>query len=455
MNMKKRSEFLCDICGFRSAKWLGNCPECKEWNTFQEHDVSKGEKRSISSVSEAKAKPMNEVKQERIFRIKTEIAEFDRVMGEGLALGSLNLIGGEPGIGKSTLLLEVCGQLAKLYPQEKILYVSGEESDYQIAQRAKRLDINEDNLYLLNETSWQTIKEQIKKVNPFFLVLDSIQTTVSEEIQSPSGTLSQIREVTYELMNYTKANEMTAMIIGHVTKDGQIAGPKILEHMVDAVVYFEGDQFNQYRLLRAIKNRFGNTNEVGLFEMKNEGLSEVKNPSEYFLEGGLDNAFGRSITCVLEGSRSLFVETQALVVENKYGNGRRTTQGLDSNKLAMLVAILEKYYELPLGFSDIYVNVVGGIKLGTRESDLSILASLLSSFYKTPVSSKYIFLGEVGLTGEVRNVSFFEKRLKEIEKLNYEKVFTSKRIASEYQKKTSINLIGLKHISEMREYLFL
>lgn len=405
MNSKKRAViFTCQNCTYQSSKWLGKCPECQSWNTFQEETFSNvqgsmGKTKEL--VKDEQPRLISDIQNNNYARTQTEVGEFDRVLGGGVAHGSLILVGGEPGIGKSTLLTDIMGRLSHLYPEENFLYVSGEESLSQIADRAKRIGLAPKNLYLYHQTSWQKVLDQIKKLKPKFMVLDSIQTTVTENIDSAPGTVSQIREVTYELMNHAKANGITCFIIGHITKEGTIAGPKILEHMVDTVIYFEGDQFGQYRMLRAMKNRFGNTNEVGIFEMKGKGLVEVPNPSQYFLDENLDGSFGRSLSCIVEGSRSLFVEIQALVVENKYGNGRRTTQGLDNNRLSMIVAIIEKYMGLPLGFNDIYLNVVGGIKLTTRDTDLSIMASLISSYKSIPLKSDTIFLGEVGLTGEV------------------------------------------------------
>jgi DNA repair protein RadA/Sms len=323
-----------------------------------------------------------------------------------------------------------------------------------VAGRSKRLGVENSSFYIYHETNWQKIIEQVKILKPKFLVLDSIQTTHSSQIESAAGTLSQIREVTYELMNYAKAFNLTCFIIGHVTKEGQIAGPKILEHMVDTVIYFEGDQFGQYRMLRVMKNRFGNTNEVGIFEMQESGLLEIKNPSQYFLDQSLPGSYGRSLTCILEGSRSLFVEIQALVVENKFAVGRRTTQGLDSNRVALLVAVIDKYLGIPLSYNDIYVNVVGGIKLSTRENDLSVIASLLSSYHGQAIPGDTIFLGEVGLTGEVRSVPMMEMRLKEISQMNYKRVITSKRAAEDFKGKYKIELTGITKASELNALLF-
>jgi DNA repair protein RadA/Sms len=453
---KIKSVFTCQECGYESPKWLGKCPDCHQWNSFSEEEMIKPSKGSPKSTAgrESRPKTINEVEHETFERYETGIGEFDRVMGGGVTIGSLTLIGGEPGIGKSTLLMEVCGKLLSRYKSDKVLYVSGEESESQVAQRSKRLGVNNQSFYIFNESNWQKIIEQVKVLRPKFLVLDSIQTTHSSMVDSPAGTLSQIREVTYELMNYAKAYGLTCFVIGHVTKEGQIAGPKILEHMVDTVIYFEGDQLGQYRMLRVMKNRFGNTNEVGIFEMQETGLAEIKNPSQYFLEQSLTGSYGRSLTCILEGSRSLFVEIQALVVENKFAVGRRTTQGLDSNRVALLVAVIDKYLGIPLSYNDIYVNVVGGIKLSTRENDLSVIASLLSSYFATPIPSDTIFLGEVGLTGEVRSVPMMEMRLKEIAQMNYKRVITSKRAADDFKGKFKLEVVGITRASELKGILF-
>ena len=350
--------------------------------------------------------------------------------------------------------MEVCGALLSEKQAEKVLYVSGEESEAQIAGRSKRLGITSEEFYIFHETRWERVVEAIKEIKPDFLVLDSIQTTVSSQLDSPAGTMSQIREVTYELMNHAKSMGLTCFIIGHVTKEGSIAGPKILEHMVDTVVYFEGDQYGQYRLLRSMKNRFGNTNEIGIFEMRENGLIEVENPSQYFLDQTLPDSFGRSLSCILEGTRALFVEIQALVVENKFGTGRRVTQGLDSNRVALLVAVIDKYVGIPLSYNDIYVNVVGGLKLQGRETDLSVVASLLSSFYGKAIPQDTLFLGEVGLTGEVRSVPMMELRLREASQMNYKRVITSERAVREFNGKFKIEMQGLKRASDLKGMLF-
>jgi DNA repair protein RadA/Sms len=454
---KKSSTFICQSCSYQTSQWMGKCPECGSWNSFVEEtthaakDTNRAHKRT--ALGTEKPKLINDIVLEKQFRVVTGIGEFDRVVGGGVVPGSLILIGGEPGIGKSTLLTSVMGKLSNSHVGQTVLYVSGEESMNQVAERSKRMGVNAQSFYIYNETNWQKILEQINLLKPRFLVIDSIQTTSSSEIESAPGSVSQIREVTYELMNHVKSNGITCFVIGHITKEGSIAGPKILEHMVDTVIYFEGDQFGHYRILRAMKNRFGNTNEVGIFEMKESGLAEVTNPSQYFLDDQLKDSFGRSLTCIIEGSRSLFVEVQALVVDNKFGNGRRTTHGIDNNRLSMMVAVIEKYFGLPMGFNDIYLNVVGGMKLNNRESDLSIIASLLSSYRSKPIDSSTIFVGEVGLTGEVRSIPQMEMRIKEMAQLNYKKVVTSEKTARELKGKFDIEIIGLRQARDLDQFI--
>jgi DNA repair protein RadA/Sms len=434
---KKVSTFVCQSCSYQTSKWMGKCPECGSWNSFVEEttlsakDTNRAHKRTALGSEEPKL--INDIVLEKQFRVVTGMSEFDRVVGGGVVPGSLILIGGEPGIGKSTLLTSVMGKLSQSHAGQVVLYVSGEESVNQVAERSKRVGVN--------------------KLQPRFLVIDSIQTTSSSEIDSAPGSVSQIREVTYELMSHVKANGITCFVIGHITKEGSIAGPKILEHMVDTVIYFEGDQFGHYRILRAMKNRFGNTNEVGIFEMKEAGLAEVTNPSQYFLDDQLKDSFGRSLTCIIEGSRSLFIEVQALVVDNKFGNGRRTTHGVDNNRLSMMVAVIEKYFGIPMGFNDIYLNVVGGMKLTTRESDLSIIASLLSSYRSKPIDSSTIFVGEVGLTGEVRSIPQMEMRIKEMAQLNYKRVVTSEKTARELKGKFDIEIVGLRQARDLDQFI--
>lgn len=434
---KQKFTYACQECDYESPKWLGKCPRCEAWNSFQELASTCAKSRQTPNVNEATSpQRVNEISEEEVERSRCGIAEFDRVMGGGITKGSLTLLGGEPGIGKTTLLMEVFGKISK-DSRKKVLYVSGEESKAQIASRCKRLGMEDGEFLILNETNWQSIQSVLKKIKPDFLVLDSIQTTYSSEAQSAAGTATQVREVTFEVMNYANASGVSCFVIGHVTKEGSIAGPKILEHMVDTVVYFEGDRLGQYRMLRVMKNRFGDTNEVGVFEMSGCGLKEVSDPSQHFLDESEDSSFGRALTCVLEGRRPIFIEAQALVVENKFAQGRRTTQGIDSNRLSMLIAVVDKYFETPLSLNDIYINIAGGMKLDGREGDLAILMSLLSSYYLKEVDNKTLFIGEVGLTGEVRPVAKLEARLKEIERLSYKRVVIGQK--------------GLSNISELKE----
>lgn len=452
---KIKAVFTCQTCSYTSPKWLGRCPDCQTWNSFEEGiQEPKLAVTKSSDLNRSTPKTISNISVEKYPRFETGTKEFDRVMGGGITRGSLTLIGGEPGIGKSTLLMEVCGRLLDKNIVKKILYVSGEESESQIAQRSKRLGIVSESFYIFHETRWERVLESLREIKPDFLVIDSIQTTVSGQLDSPAGTLSQIREVTYELMNQAKALGLTCFVIGHVTKEGSIAGPKILEHMVDTVIYFEGDQYGQYRILRSMKNRFGNTNEIGIFEMRESGLREVENPSQYFLDQSLSDSFGRSLSCVMEGSRVLFVEIQALVVENKFGTGRRVSQGLDNNRVALLVAVIDKYVGIPLSYNDIYVNVVGGLKLQGREADLSIVASLLSSYYAKSVPQDTLLLGEVGLTGEVRSIPMMETRLREAAQMNYKRVITSQRAAKEFSGKVKIDVVGLGKASDLKKLLF-
>lgn len=446
---KKNSTFVCQKCSFETPQWIGKCPECDEWNSFEEERIDKLSKKP-NGIKRSSALPPSEINTDLRTRTITGISEFDRSLGGGIVQGSLILIGGEPGIGKSTLLTEVLGKVSK-QENKKILYISGEESQSQVADRAKRLGVTSNNFFILNENTWEEMLIHIKEIKPSLIVIDSIQTTISNNIQSAPGTISQIREVTYELMNYVKANNLTAFVIGHITKEGNIAGPKILEHMVDTVIYFEGDQFGHYRMLRVIKNRFGNTNEVGLFEMGEEGLEEVKNPSQYFLETSMKGSSGNALTCVQEGTRALFVEIQALVVINKYGSGRRNTQGFDPNRLAMLIAIAEKHLNLALGQNDVYLNIIGGIKIKGRETDLAIVASLYSSLKDIVLDKSIIFLGEVGLTGEIRSVPKIESRIKEMIQLGYKTLVTSNHVVTKFKNKyPGIRYVGISKAKELK-----
>jgi DNA repair protein RadA/Sms len=452
--------YICQTCHYQCVKWLGKCPECSNWNTLIEDVVSNekvSEKSNARSINfkEERPRKINEVEFENKKRIPTQIKEFDRVVGGGLVIGSLVLVGGEPGIGKSTLLTSVLSKLSK--ENYSVLYVSGEESAAQVASRAKRLGVKEDKFLIYHEITWEKIEEHLKIIKPDFLVIDSIQTTLTNKLDSTPGTSTQIREVTFNIMNFCKTHNITCLIIGHITKEGTIAGPKMLEHMVDAVIYFEGDHTGNYRVLRSMKNRFGNTNEVGIFEMTENGLNEVTNPSQFFIEDHLPGAYGRSLSCLYEGSRGIFIELQALVIENKFGNGRRNTQGLDQGRLSMLVAVVEKYFSIPLSFSDIYVNIIGGIKLNNRDTDLAIIGALLSSFMNKAIGDSIVFMGEVGLTGEVRSVQNAEERYKEIDQMNYNVLVTSEKTAvrlKEQYPKSKVNIVGIKEAIELKKMFF-
>jgi len=455
MSSKVKNVFVCVECGYNTSKWLGRCPDCQNWNSFVEEAriVKKGSSRSDEKVVEKKLRKLNELSEVKEKRVTTNIGELDRVLGGGLVPGSLTLIGGEPGIGKSTLLLMLCHKVAQALPNKKIIYVSGEEAEAQIASRAKRLGISEPNIEVVNETNWENVKQLIKNEESALLIIDSIQTIYNPTLDSAPGTVTQIREVTFELMNFIKNRETACFIVGHITKEGNIAGPKILEHMVDTVVYFEGDQGGMYRILRSMKNRFGATSEIGLFEMVNNGLEEVKNPSKYFIDDEIDNRVGRSLTCILEGSRPLFLELQALVVENKYGNGRRATQGVDTNRVSMLIAVIEKHLGMPIGFNDIYVNLVGGMKINSRDLDLSVIAALISSYKNVNVSQEMVFVGEVGLAGEVRNVPKLLERYNEMTHFNYKYLITSQKAVSQIKKKSGVQIIGINNIDEIPRIL--
>jgi DNA repair protein RadA/Sms len=436
-------------------QWLGKCPTCNEWNTLEEeHLISQKSLRSISNITQ-KVKSLSELEDEVIIRDVTGINEFDRVMGGGISPGSVTLIGGQPGVGKSTLLLEVINKVAINKVNEKILYVSGEESLSQLGSRAKRLGIHNKNILMLNEGLIQSIFEVVKSIKPTLVIIDSIQTTYSSEVSAMPGSLSQIKEVTYEIIKEFKENNITSIIVGHITKEGGLAGPKLLEHMVDTVIYFEGDKTGQYRLLRTNKNRFGNTNEIGVFKMVKKGLVEVKNPVDCFINDVNEESTGRSITCITEGSRTLFIEIQALVVENKVGNGKRSSVGVDQGRVLMLVGVIEKYIGISLSFYDIYINVVGGLKTTSTTSDLSIIASILSSYISKPLKCDVVFIGEVGLCGEIRVAPFIENKIKEIVQMNYKTIYLSSRSSKlEKSKNIELNPVGLKSINDLNIELF-
>ncbi len=436
---KQRSTHFCKNCGYESVKWIGRCPSCAEWNTFVEEIVETGKKTEITAFSNfsknAPAKRIQEILFEREQKIDLEEIELNRVLGGGLVQGSLILVGGEPGIGKSTLML----QLAVKQKRFKVLYVSGEESESQIKMRGERIGLINENCFLLNETNVQSIIDQAETLRPDFLIVDSIQTLFSSNIDSVTGTVSQIRECTALLLRFAKESGTPVFIIGHVTKDGSIAGPKLLEHMVDTVLQFEGDQNHMYRILRALKNRFGNTNEIGIYEMSQGGLFPVLNPSEVLVSNSDEHLSGVSVACMMEGNRPILIEVQALVSTAAYGTPQRTANGFDTKRLNMILAVLEKRCGFRLASKDVFLNIAGGIRVDDPAIDLAVVVAILSSNIDIPVPKKTIFCGEVALTGEVRIISKLDQRIQEALKLGYEKIFIPKM-----NKQQEVNFSGIK-----------
>ena len=444
---KAKTVFFCSECGHESSKWLGQCPACKSWNTFVE------EKQSVTKKGGAKprrasASPMNmsEVSIKSEERIPTGIGELDRVLGGGIVTGSLSLVGGDPGIGKSTLLLQVCRNLVNA--KRKVLYVSGEESAHQIKMRAERIGAFEDELLLFCETILEEILEGIRKVRPEFVVIDSIQTMFSEELTAAAGSVSQVREVTAQMMRIAKEENIAVFIVGHVTKEGVVAGPRTLEHMVDTVLYFEGEREAAYRILRGVKNRFGSTNEIGVFDMCADGLTEVENPSKMMLNGRPVDASGSVVVCSLEGTRPILIEIQALISPTSFQMPRRTAVGIDYNRVNLLMAVLEKRVGLQLGGCDAYVNLAGGMRLGEPAIDLGIILAIASSYKNIPLPEDTIIFGEVGLVGEVRRVSQGDQRIKEAEKLGFKTCILPKANVDSLKIRTNMRLLGVANVRE-------
>lgn len=450
---KKKSSFICQNCGYKSAKYLGRCPNCGEWSSFvEEVEVQEVKNQRVSMTGE-RSKPLklDEVELFDTPRIETDLDEFNRVLGGGVVPGSLVLIGGDPGIGKSTLLLQVSTQLAS---RGRVLYVSGEESAQQIKLRAERLgDIDRD-FYLYAETNMQSIRAEVERLKPNFLIIDSIQTIMTPEIQSTQGSVSQVREVTGELMQIAKTNDIATFIVGHVTKEGQLAGPRMLEHMVDTVLYFEGERNNTFRILRAVKNRFGSTNEIGIFEMQGHGLVEVTNPSEVFLEERLEGSTGSAIVCALEGTRPILVEIQALTTPTMFGNAKRTTSGLDFNRVSLIMAVLEKRTGLLMQNQDAYLKSAGGVKLDEPAIDLAVAVAVASSYKELPTDARECFIGEIGLTGEIRRVTRIEQRLNEAAKLGFKKVYAPKNSIVGIDIPEQIQVIGVTTLTECLKLVF-
>ena len=441
---KEKSVFFCQKCGYESAKWLGKCPGCGQWNTFVEELVSKQKKDSSRTTPSVEAVALHEISYDDMLRIDTGIQELNRVLGGGMVPGALMLLAGDPGIGKSTLTMQLCGAIKT---EASVLYVSGEESRQQLKMRAQRLDIKNENLMILTENNLEAIEAQIQKMKPKLVILDSIQTVYLPEITSAPGSVSQLRECTGRIMQWAKGMEISVIVVGHVTKDGSVAGPRVLEHMVDTVLFFEGERHNQFRILRALKNRFGSTNEIGVFEMQEKGLLEISNPSEIFLSERPRDAVGSVVVPCMEGSRPVLVELQALVASSPYGQPRRMTNGADYNRTAMLLAVLEKKMRLPLGNQDIFLNVVGGLKIDEPAIDLGIIVALVSSMQNRPIIDDVIILGEVGLTGEVRTISFLEKRLIEAEKMGFRMAVVPEANLKRNQQ-YPIEVRGVSHVSE-------
>lgn len=448
MAKTKKMVFFCQNCGYESAKWMGQCPGCREWNTFVEEPVqAKEDRRSkVSGVSQQKPVPLSEIAVQKEDRKKTGIGELDRVLGGGIVPGSLTLVGGDPGIGKSTLLLQVCRELSAQGVQ--VLYISGEESLRQIKLRAVRIGEFTEKMKLLCETNLDAVRGVIEREKPEVVVIDSIQTMYNEEVGSAPGSVSQVRESTNVLMQIAKGMGVSVFIVGHVTKDGNVAGPRVLEHMVDTVLYFEGDRHASYRILRGVKNRFGSTNEIGVFEMQAQGLVEVKNPSEFMLNGKPKGASGSVVACSMEGTRPILVEVQALVCHSNFGIPRRTAAGTDVNRVNLLMAVLEKRARINLSASDAYVNIAGGIKMNEPAIDLAVALAVVSSQKDLVIDDGTVVFGEVGLSGEVRAVSMAEQRVMEARKLGFHSVILPKVCMKSVQEITGIRLMPVDNILE-------
>ena len=447
----KKSVFFCQNCGHEENKWLGQCPMCKEWNTFVEETVSTIKSSTARQMKDVEVVSLNQIEINHEERINTGIQELNRVLGGGIVPGSLVLVGGDPGIGKSTLLLQVCQKLCE--SQKNVLYISGEESLKQIKLRANRMGDFGDELYLLCETNLEVIRGVIEKRKPDFVVIDSIQTMYNEEVASAPGSVSQVRESTNVFMQLAKGLGISIFIVGHVTKEGTVAGPKVLEHMVDTVLYFEGDRHASYRILRGVKNRFGSTNEIGVFEMRHNGLVEVENPSEFMLNGKPEHASGSVVTCSMEGTRPILIEIQALVCSSNFGMPRRTAAGTDYNRVNLLMAVLEKRAGLHLSNCDAYVNIAGGVKINEPAIDLGIVLALISSYKNSPISEKTIVFGEVGLSGEVRAVNMPEQRVMEAKKLGFETCIIPEVCKDMVKNISDIKIMGVKNLNEILQLL--
>jgi len=450
MASKIKTQYICSECGYSSLKWLGKCPGCGKWNTLQETVVADAApSKATASAPSAKAvgmpRSIGQIQIDKYTRYTTGMKELDRVLGGGIVKGSLILVGGDPGIGKSTLLLQICESTSK---DKKILYVSGEESEGQIKMRAERLGVNSENLYLVSETDIETVAEYINILKPDIVIVDSIQTMHRQDIASAPGSVPQVREATNLLMYAAKQNNISMFIVGHVTKDGTLAGPRVLEHMVDCVLYFEGDRQMAFRILRCVKNRFGSTNEIGVFEMQSQGLVEVENPSAMLLDGRQENSSGSAVVCTMEGSRGVLAEIQALVTPTGFGNPRRMSSGVDINRLILMIAVLEKRARLRLGNHDVYVNVAGGLRLDETAVDLGLCIAIATGLSDSSLPADIVFMGEVGLGGEIRTISQTEKRLIEASKLGFTKAIVPKASLKGVKIPDGIEVFGAKTLSE-------
>ena len=445
---KGKTKYICSECGYSSLKWMGKCPNCDSWGTFEEEIDIKSTFKNVES-QEVLIKKITEIEIEKEFRMVTPFEEFDRVLGGGLIKGEVVLITGSPGIGKSTFLLQLSQEYAKI---GNVFYVSGEESPRQIKQRAERVNVKSENLYILNDTNIEKIESVILKEKPKVVVIDSIQTLYSENVNSIPGSVTQIRETTLKIIEIAKKNEIAFYIVGHVTKDGKLAGPKLLEHMVDAVLQIEGEENSYFRIIRSIKNRYGSTNEISIFDMKENGISEVKNPSEFFISDREEKNVGSIIVPIFEGSRVFLFEVQSLLGTPNFGMPRRTVEGYDKTRVEILSAVLSRSLKVDVNSKDIYINIPGGIDLNDRSSDLAVVFSLLSSIKGIPISQKIAAIGELGLRGEVRKVSFIKNRVTELEKLGFAGVYLPKSHKADFEKeKTKIKLNYISNISELVE----
>ena len=447
--MKAKTLFYCTECGNETAKWAGKCPACGAWNTIVEQpERPKGAGKGTSvrvGMTRRRACPVTDLTTDEEIRFPTGMGELDRVLGGGAVKGSLVLVGGAPGIGKSTLMLQICSKLCEF---SKVLYISGEESEHQLKLRAKRLHVESQQLLVLSETNLGDVLEAVNTEQPDVLIVDSIQTLYNDALDAAAGSVSQVKDCTLSLMQVAKGQGITVFVIGHVNKEGSIAGPKVLEHMVDCVLYFEGDQHTSYRILRAAKNRFGATNEIGVFEMRDEGLAEVENPSEMLLSGRPDDAPGTCVACVMEGARPVLAELQALVVTSAGGNPRRTSNGFDYNRAAMLLAVLEKRGGLKVSACDAYLNIVGGLYLDEPAADLAAVIALASSYQDRPVPGDLVAIGEVGLTGELRSVNQLAQRVSEVHRLGFRKCVVPAHRANTIKAPAGLTVIPARNIGE-------